>query len=71
MAPIWLLFVVVLVLGVVALARVARGTRDETRATVRSFDAFREALSPGVATLGSSTGRLRERLDRGPRAPQR
>ena len=67
----WMLLFAILALSALGIARLARRTHDETVVTVRSFDEFRDALTPGVAALGSETTALGEHVDRGPRPSRR
>jgi len=67
----WVLLVAVLALSALGIARLSRRTRDETVATVRSFDEYRDALNPDATALRSEAGALGKHLDRGPRSSRR
>jgi len=66
MSAIWLLCVGLSALAVLGFVLIVRRTHDELDDTVRSFDEFREALSPGVSALGSGVDELGDHADRGP-----
>lgn len=67
----WIILVAILAICALAIARLARRTHDETVTAVRSFDEFREALTPGAAALRSEATAVGEHLDRGPTPPRR